>query len=98
MHNFAAAAAGGEYSRSIAKSGFMPKLGAGAENPVRRSGAANGCDVRRRQQEKEMAKSQRRGNKEARKPKTAKPASAAPVSPFVVKGAAIPNSPPKRKG
>ena len=45
-----------------------------------------------------MAKSQRRGNKEARKPKTAKPASAAPVSPFVVKGAAVPNSPPKRKG
>jgi len=45
-----------------------------------------------------MAKSQRRGNKEARKPKTAKPASAAPVSPFVAKGASIPNSPPKRKG
>jgi hypothetical protein len=67
----------------------------GAENSVRRSQR-----LRRQtcQQEKEMAKSQRRGNKEARKPKTAKPASAAPVSPFVVKGAAVPNSPPKRKG
>ena len=98
MRNFAAAAAGGEYSWSIAKSGPMPRLGAGDKESMRRSGAASGCGARRRQQEKEMAKSQRRGNKEARKPKTAKPASAAPVSPFVVKGAAVPNSPPKRKG
>jgi len=45
-----------------------------------------------------MAKSQRRGNKEARKPKTAKPISAAPVSPFGAKSAAAATSPPKRKG
>jgi hypothetical protein len=45
-----------------------------------------------------MAKSQRRGNKEARKPKSTKPQAAAPASPFAVKGASIPNSPPKRKG
>jgi hypothetical protein len=62
------------------------------------SDATSGCGTRRRQQENKMAKSQRRGNKEARKPKTAKPANAAPVSPFVVKGASTPSSPPKRKG
>ncbi len=37
-------------------------------------------------------------NKEARKPKTAKPTSAAPVSPFAPKSASPAASPPKRKG
>jgi len=32
-----------------------------------------------------MAKEQRRGNREIRKPKAAKPAVAAPVSPFAMK-------------
>ena len=45
-----------------------------------------------------MAKSQRRGNKEARKPKATKPQVAAAASPFAVKGVSAPNSPPKRKG
>jgi hypothetical protein len=48
--------------------------------------------------ETKMAKSQRRGNKEARKPKAAKPASAAPISPFAAKSASATTSPPKRKG
>jgi hypothetical protein len=45
-----------------------------------------------------MAKSQRRGNKEARKPKATKPQVATPASPFAERAASIPNSPPKRKG
>jgi hypothetical protein len=45
-----------------------------------------------------MAKSQRRGNREARKPKATKPAVAATAAPFAVKGATIASSPPKRKG
>ncbi len=45
-----------------------------------------------------MAKSQRRGNKEARKPKATKPQVAATASPFAARGATIPDSPPKRKG
>jgi len=49
-------------------------------------------------EEKKMAKSQRRGNKEARKPKATKPQVAATLSPFAVKGASMPISPPKRKG
>ena len=48
--------------------------------------------------ETNMAKSQRRGNKEARKPKTAKPAGAAPISPFVARSASAATNPPKRKG
>ena len=45
-----------------------------------------------------MAKSQRRGNKEARKPKTAKPISAAPVSPFGAKSAAAATQPAEAQG
>ncbi len=45
-----------------------------------------------------MAKEQRRGNREVRKPKAAKPSVATPASPFPVKGASIPTSGPKRKG
>ncbi len=45
-----------------------------------------------------MAKSQRRGNKEARKPKAAKPSVAALASPFAPKSASAATSPPKRKG
>jgi hypothetical protein len=58
------------------------------------------CGLRRRTppKEKKMAKSQRRGNKEARKPKAAKPSVAAPASPFAPKSASAATSPPKRKG
>lgn len=47
-----------------------------------------------------MAKEQRRGNREARKPKAPKPkAPKLPVaSPFAVKGASVAASAPKRKG
>jgi hypothetical protein len=45
-----------------------------------------------------MAKSQRRGNREARKPKAPKPAVAAPASPFAAKSSSIATSPPKRNG
>jgi hypothetical protein len=45
-----------------------------------------------------MAKSQRHGNREARKPKAAKPLVAASVSPFVAKAASVATLPPKRKG
>ena len=44
-----------------------------------------------------MAKSQRHGNREARKPKSTKPHAAAPVSPFAAKAAPIATLPPKRK-
>jgi len=44
-----------------------------------------------------MAKSQRRGNKEARKPKAPKPVGATPPSPFAGKSPPIATSPPKRK-
>ena len=45
-----------------------------------------------------MAKSQRRGNKEARKPNTAKPAGAAPIPPFAAKSPSAAASPRKHKG
>jgi hypothetical protein len=45
-----------------------------------------------------MAKEQRRGNKEARKPKAAKSVAAAPASPFVKKVGSVPELPPKRMG
>jgi hypothetical protein len=45
-----------------------------------------------------MAKEQRRGNKEARKPKATKPAAAAVPSPFAAKGGSASPTPPKRKG
>jgi len=45
-----------------------------------------------------MAKEQRRGNKEVRKPKAVKAAAAAPVSSFGKKNGAAPEVPPKRKG
>jgi hypothetical protein len=45
-----------------------------------------------------MAKEQRRGNKEMRKPKATKPAAAAAPSPFVSKGPLVPPPLPKRKG
>ena len=45
-----------------------------------------------------MAKAQRHGNREARKPKAAKAVVAAPTSPFAVKGASVAASAPKRKG
>jgi hypothetical protein len=45
-----------------------------------------------------MAKAQRRGNREARKPKAVKALVAAPASPFAVKGASVATSAPKRKG
>jgi hypothetical protein len=45
-----------------------------------------------------MAKSQRHGNKEARKPKAPKPTVAAQTSPFAPKSGSIATSPPKRKG
>jgi hypothetical protein len=54
--------------------------------------------ARRRQQERKMAKAQRHGNREARKPKAAKAVVAAPTSPFAVKGASVAASAPKRKG
>jgi hypothetical protein len=54
--------------------------------------------VESRQQERKMAKAQRRGNREARKPKVVKAPVAAPESPFAVKGASVATSPPKRKG
>lgn len=44
-----------------------------------------------------MAKAQRRGNREARKPKAVKTPVAAPASPFAVKGAPVTTNPPKRK-
>jgi hypothetical protein len=46
----------------------------------------------------EMAKSQRHGNREARKPKAAKPLATALVSPFATKAAPAAAVPPKRKG
>jgi hypothetical protein len=63
-------------------------------------GATHWSESRRRTppKEKTMAKSQRRGNKEARKPKATKPQVAATASPFAARGATIPDSPPKRKG
>ena len=45
-----------------------------------------------------MAKSQRHGNREARKPKAAKPAATVPVSPFTTKAASGATIPPNRKG
>ena len=45
-----------------------------------------------------MAKEQRHGNREARKPKTVKAVAAAPISPFVKKNAAAVEAPPKRNG
>ena len=45
-----------------------------------------------------MAKSQRHGNREARKPKAAKPLVAASVSPFATKAESVATLPPKRKG
>ncbi len=45
-----------------------------------------------------MAKAQRRGNRDARKPKAVKAPVAASPSPFAVKGASVAASPPKRKG
>ncbi len=45
-----------------------------------------------------MPKDQRRGNKEARKPKAVKAAAAALDLPLIKKGAAAPDLPPKRKG
>jgi hypothetical protein len=45
-----------------------------------------------------MAKSQRHGNREARKPKAAKPLIAASVSPFAPKAASVAAPGPKRKG
>ena len=45
-----------------------------------------------------MSKAQRRGNREARKPKATKAPVAAPATPFAVKGASVATSPPKRKG
>jgi hypothetical protein len=45
-----------------------------------------------------MAKQQRHGNKEARKPKAAKPAAAAPDSLLAKKAGGAPDLPPKRKG
>jgi len=45
-----------------------------------------------------MAKEQRRGNKEARKPKVVKAVAVAPVSPFGKKSGAVAETPPKRKG
>jgi hypothetical protein len=44
-----------------------------------------------------MAKAQRRGNREARKPKAVKAPVAAPASPFAVKSVSVATSPPKRK-
>ena len=44
-----------------------------------------------------MAKEQRRGNREIRKPKTAKPAVAATVSPFALKAPSAAATTPKRK-
>ena len=45
-----------------------------------------------------MAKGQRRGNKEVRKPKATKLAAAAAPSPFAAKGGSASPIPPKRKG
>ena len=45
-----------------------------------------------------MAKEQRRGNREARKPKKVKAHVEAPVSPFAAKGPTGAASAPKRKG
>ncbi len=45
-----------------------------------------------------MAKEQRRGNREARKPKAIKAPVAAPTTSFAAKGASVATSPPKRKG
>jgi hypothetical protein len=61
-------------------------------------GAVELRGAERRQQEKKMAKAQRRGNREARKPKAIKAPVAAPAAPFAVKGASVATSPPKRKG
>jgi len=48
--------------------------------------------------EKKVAKSQRRGNKEERKPNATKPQLAALATPFDLGRASISISPPKRKG
>jgi len=45
-----------------------------------------------------MSKAQRRGNREARKPKAVKAPVAAPASPFAAQGASVATSPPRRKG
>jgi hypothetical protein len=61
-------------------------------------GAVELRGAERRRQERKMAKEQRRGNREARKPKAVKAPVAAPASPFAVKGASVATSPLKRKG
>lgn len=45
-----------------------------------------------------MAKGQRRGNREARKPKAPKPTLVPPTSPFAVKNAPAVTNAPKRNG
>jgi len=44
-----------------------------------------------------MAKEQRRGNREIRKPKAVKSAVAAPISPFALKAPSAATTTPKRK-
>jgi hypothetical protein len=45
-----------------------------------------------------MAKGQKRGNREARKPKTNKPTAPVATSPLLAKGALTPIPSPKKKG
>jgi hypothetical protein len=53
------------------------------------------CGAGRRRQERKMSKGQRRGNREARKPKAAKALVAPPAVPFAVMGASVANQPTK---
>jgi hypothetical protein len=49
-------------------------------------------------QENTMAKEQKRGNRETRKPKSAKPAAPVASTTSLVRGALTPIVPPKKKG
>src|SRR5208337_1656138 len=52
--------------------------------------------VQRCQKERNVAKEQRRGNREIRKPKAVKSAVAAPISPFALKAPSAATTTPKR--